>query len=348
MKNKKVIISIILTSIVLIALVVISTTQAYFNNDIYAKNPTEYQSGLLSIEALSKSNNISLDNTLPMSDDDGLQTTPYVFTIKNNGNVDYKFNIKLLSTSENTFSPEYIKLKIDDEGVRTLSSLTDSIIKQDVILPAGETIDISIRIWLSSETKNTEIGKTFNSKIVIDGQSVYTSTNSDPYRTYKITYNANGGSGELSSQTKIQGTALTLSSITPTKENYTFLGWSTSSTATTATYQPGDTFTIDQNTTLYAVWESDVVTYTVVLRIYRNEMTTLTTQEVESGSLFNYTITEENTLKYNYDSVSCTNDQTITTSLLNNVRTVTISSVTADTECTIYYSKIGGGGQETS
>lgn len=179
MKNKKVIISIILTSIVLIALVVISTTQAYFNNDIYAKNPTEYQSGLLSIEAVSKSNNISLDNTLPMSDDDGLQTTPYVFTIKNNGNIDYKFNVKLLSTSENTFSPEYIKLKIDDEEIKTLSSLTNSIIKQDVILPAGETIDISIRVWLSSDTKNTEIGKTFNSKIVIDGQSVYTSTNTD-------------------------------------------------------------------------------------------------------------------------------------------------------------------------
>lgn len=179
MKNKKVIISIIVTSIVLITLVVISTTQAYFNKDIYAQNPAEYQSGLLSIEAVSKSNNISLDNTLPMSDDDGLQTTPYVFTIKNNGNIDYKFNVKLLSTSENTFSPEYIKLKIDDEEIKTLSSLTNSIIKQDVILPAGETIDISIRVWLSSDTKNTEIGKTFNSKIVIDGQSVYTSTNTD-------------------------------------------------------------------------------------------------------------------------------------------------------------------------
>ena len=156
-----------------------TTTQSYFNKDNYAKNPTEYQTGLLSIEAVSKSNNISLDNTLPMSDDDGLQTTPYVFTIKNNGNIDYKFNVKLLSTSENTFSPEYIKLKIDDEEIKTLSSLTNSIIKQDVILPAGETIDISIRVWLSSDTKNTEIGKTFNSKIVIDGQSVYTSTNTD-------------------------------------------------------------------------------------------------------------------------------------------------------------------------
>ena len=180
MKKKNIIkISAIVFSIILVIVAITTTTQSYFNKDNYAKNPTEYQTGLLSIEALSKSNNISLDNTLPMSDDDGLQTTPYVFTIKNNGNVDYKFNIKLLSTGENTFSPEYIKLKIDDEGIRTFSSLTDSIIKQDVILPAGETIDISIRIWLSSDTKNTEIGKTFNSKIVIDGQSVYTETNAD-------------------------------------------------------------------------------------------------------------------------------------------------------------------------
>ena len=180
MKKKNIIkISAIVFSIILVIVAITTTTQSYFNKDNYAKNPTEYQTGLLSIEALSKSNNISLDNTLPMSDDDGLQTTPYVFTIKNNGNVDYKFNIKLLSTGENTFSPEYIKLKIDDEGIRTFSSLTDSIIKQDVILPAGETIDISIRIWLSSDTKNTEIGKTFNSKIVIDGQSVYTETNTD-------------------------------------------------------------------------------------------------------------------------------------------------------------------------
>jgi|GEM_PF-929756 len=180
MKKKNIIkISAIVFSIILVIVAITTTTQSYFNKDNYAKNPTEYQTGLLSIEAVSKSNNISLSNTLPMSDTEGGQTEPYVFTIRNNGNVDYKFNIKLLSTSDNTFSPEYIKIKIDDEGVKTLSSLTDSIIKKDIILPAGETIDITLRVWLSSDTKNTEIGKTFNSKIVIDGQSIYTSTNTD-------------------------------------------------------------------------------------------------------------------------------------------------------------------------
>lgn len=180
MKKKNIIkISAIVFSIILVIVAITTTTQSYFNKDNYAKNPTEYQTGLLSIEAVSKSNNISLSNTLPMSDTEGGQIEPYVFTIRNNGNVDYKFNVKLLSTSDNTFSPEYIKLKIDDDGIRTLASLTDSIIKEDVILPAGETVDITLRVWLSSDTKNTEIGKTFNSKIVIDGQSIYTSTNQE-------------------------------------------------------------------------------------------------------------------------------------------------------------------------
>lgn len=180
MKNKKTTrLVLIIASIVLALIAVISTTQAYFSSDTYASNPNEYQSGILSIEAVSKSNNISLDNTLPMSDTEGLTTTPYVFTIKNNGNVDYKFDVKLLATSDDTFDSQYIKLQVDNEGVSTLSSLTNSIIKKDVVLYAGETIDISVRIWLSENTKNTQIGKSFNSKIVIDGQSMYTETNTD-------------------------------------------------------------------------------------------------------------------------------------------------------------------------
>ena len=64
MKNKNIIkISIIIFSILLVLVALITTTQAYFNRDNYANNPTEYQTGLLSIEAASKSNSISLSNT---------------------------------------------------------------------------------------------------------------------------------------------------------------------------------------------------------------------------------------------------------------------------------------------
>ena len=72
---------------------------------------------------------------------------------------------------------------------------------------------------------------------------------------YSIKYDANSGAGAPPPQTKTHGVALNLSSTKPTRPGYTFLGWSTSSTATSATYQPGGNFTSNGNTTLYAVWK---------------------------------------------------------------------------------------------
>ena len=85
-----------------------------------------------------------------------------------------------------------------------------------------------------------------------------------PYWTinkYTVSYNANGGSGAPSAQTKTYNVALTLSNTTPTRTGYTFLGWSTSSTATTATYAAGGSYTTNASATLFAVWS--ILTYTV-------------------------------------------------------------------------------------
>lgn len=80
-------------------------------------------------------------------------------------------------------------------------------------------------------------------------------------KTYTISYNANGGTGAPSSQTKIYGESLVLSSKQPTRSGYTFLGWSTSSTAKNATYLPGRGYTANADATLYGVWKAN--TYTV-------------------------------------------------------------------------------------
>lgn len=79
--------------------------------------------------------------------------------------------------------------------------------------------------------------------------------------SYKITFNANGGSGSPSSQTKWYGESLTLSSTKPTKTGYTFKGWSTSSSATSATWSAGGKYTRNESNTLYAVWQAN--TYTI-------------------------------------------------------------------------------------
>ena len=72
--------------------------------------------------------------------------------------------------------------------------------------------------------------------------------------TYTVSYSANGGSGAPSSQTKTKDIALTLSGTKPTRSGYTFIGWATSSSATSASYQPGGSYTANASVTLYAVW----------------------------------------------------------------------------------------------
>ena len=177
--KKKIIIVVIVLAISLIGFSLLNSTYSLFYHEDIASNSDNYSTGLLFITATGKGDSISLTNTLPMSDTEGSNTTAYTFTIKNIGNLDYKFNVKLLSTGDSTttIDSQYIKVKVDNDPVATLSSLSNSIIKNNITLSAGQSIDISIRVWLSSNTPNTQIGKIFNSKIVTDGQAVYTSSN---------------------------------------------------------------------------------------------------------------------------------------------------------------------------
>jgi uncharacterized repeat protein (TIGR02543 family) len=88
---------------------------------------------------------------------------------------------------------------------------------------------------------------------------------------YAISYNANGGSGAPSSQSIYATYSYTLSSTRPTRTGYTFLGWSTSSTATSATYQPSQSVTPNGNLSLYAVWKKN----TYILSISQGKGTTI-------------------------------------------------------------------------
>jgi len=80
---------------------------------------------------------------------------------------------------------------------------------------------------------------------------------------YSVSYNANGGSGAPSSQEKVPGTSITLSSSTPTRTGYTFLKWNTNSSGTGTSYSSGGTYSTDSNVTLYAIWQINTwsVTY---------------------------------------------------------------------------------------
>lgn len=73
--------------------------------------------------------------------------------------------------------------------------------------------------------------------------------------TYRISYNANGGTGAPSAQTKIYGNTLTLSGTKPICLGSIFKNWNTKQNGTGISYNPGDIYTANEPLTLYAQWE---------------------------------------------------------------------------------------------
>ncbi len=153
----------------------------------------------------------------------------------------------------------------------------DTLVKFDGSkLTNGKTYTISAKITNSSQGSvswtnlQLEEGKTatvYQTHVINSSTKVTTNGSHTLYavwqaNTYSITYNANGGTGAPSKQTYTYSTSgtINLSSTKPTKTGYTFLGWSLSSTASSASYTAGQKWRRDNNDDyiLYAVWQKKV------------------------------------------------------------------------------------------
>lgn len=94
--------------------------------------------------------------------------------------------------------------------------------------------------------------------------------------TYAVTYHSNGGSGAPSNQTKTYGTDLTLQTGIPTRTDYAFVNWNTSTSGTGVSYAPGATYSTNAAVALYAQWKS---VYTAP------QITNLTAQRTDSNGV---------------------------------------------------------------
>ena len=82
---------------------------------------------------------------------------------------------------------------------------------------------------------------------------------------YTVQFNANGGEGTMANESFVYGTAKALTISTFKRTGYIFIGWATSSTATTPTYDDGQsvknlTTTSGGTVKLYAVWQANAYT----------------------------------------------------------------------------------------
>lgn len=128
-----------------------------------------------------------------------------------------------------------------------------------------------------------------------------------PKTTYTVSYNANGGSGAPASQIKTHNVALTLNTDIPYKDGYTFAGWATSSSATTANYMAGATYDSNASVTLYAVWTPNKYTVTYNLNGGSGSISDQTKIHGTSLSLTNDAPYREYKISYviGFDGIEC-------------------------------------------
>lgn len=221
--------------------------------------------------------------------------------------------------------------------------------------PASQTKWLGETLALSSSTPSWE-GRTFNgwntkadgtgtnyaagaSYTANEGATLYAKWTKN---TYQVKFDANGGTGAPSTQTKTHGTSLTISATKPTRTNYKFLGWATSASATSAQYRTGTNndqntaYTTDAPITLYAVWELAYTPPRITnLKCYRcDDSGTAADEGTRCYVSFTYT-TDTNISSTNYATVTAKVGSNTATTLVaasaKKAGTNTYAGVLADT-----------------
>jgi uncharacterized repeat protein (TIGR02543 family) len=209
--------------------------------------------------------------------------------------------------------------------------------------PADQTGDAASDVTVSS-TVPTRDGHTFegwNTQADGNGTSysggdTYTLPNSDTdtlyaqwqINTVTLAYDPQGGTGEPADQTGDAGSDVTVSTTEPTRDGYTFTGWSTTAGGSGTDYSGGDTYTLPNSgtDTLYAQWEFNDVSVTLT-GDPGSDATVPTTVPTRDGYTFKGWNTAEDGSGTNYsggDTYTLPNSGTVTLYAQWEINTVTL------------------------
>lgn len=125
-----------------------------------------------------------------------------------------------------------------------------------VTLPSASRNYFSFNGWYTAPSGGTYLGTTNNSYTPSSTTTIYAQWSAI---TYTVTFDANGGSVTPTSRTGTNSGGLTLP--TPSRTNYSFLGWYTASSGGSYLGGGGSTYYPTSSVTIYAQWQ--IITYTV-------------------------------------------------------------------------------------
>ncbi len=186
-KNKKENKIILFTTLGIIGaiIIVLGVTYAYWRLTKEQTGVNVVNSACLNVTMENQLNDINLPKAYPISDSDGLQLEPFIFTVKNNCEeyADYTISLEMLTVTD--LNSDFVKIALNEvdseKNPQKLSSydeyedlkLEDTVegrtITSGKLEPNGEK-SYELRIWLDGDVEVTDdtMNKTYKSKVVIE------------------------------------------------------------------------------------------------------------------------------------------------------------------------------------
>ena len=161
--KKKVIILVV--SLIGITGIIIGVSYAFFSIGGVQDTANTFNSGCLNISLTNESTSINLTDAYPITDVEGLETTSYDFTVKNNCNssTNYQINLESLNKQVNSLNADYIKVSLSSDTVDNVISILSS---NTSVTPSIDNAYESYNLYTDSLEANEE--KTYHLKIWVD------------------------------------------------------------------------------------------------------------------------------------------------------------------------------------
>lgn len=182
-------------------------------------------------------------------------------------------------------------------GVRIIDEDTfyDCVSLQSVTIPESIVTIRSMAFYNCNSLSTVYIdGTVWNVKnIYADNEPFKNATRI--YKKVNVSYDANGGIGAPEAIKIPKNSIVTISSTTPTRDGYIFLGWSKLSSSKTAEYQANNTLTVGGSSiNLYAIWEKIICTKTQL----EDDTFLVTPTGIENGNTIIFACYNGNKLVY--------------------------------------------------
>ena len=169
-----------LFSILGVTIISLGSAYAVFTSVSKSEDYNVIKVGTLNIDFGSDSSNtIDLTGQYPMSDEEGLKLTPYVFTITNTGSLTADYEVFIQDDTDminqdncsgNQLNKDYIRYKLDTGSPANLSSIAGSNYRIATgSLAPDASVTYTLYVWIREGVGNDVLNKHYHGKIVVNG-----------------------------------------------------------------------------------------------------------------------------------------------------------------------------------